>query len=80
LSVFKEAGAGAVKWFFEKLKIKLPRRFKDLIESLKKWKRDKHGKIVKKNDHFADALLCTMQKWWNKARRRVEYAKVTKKR
>jgi len=77
---FKEAGAGAVKWFFEKMRIKIPKHFTDLINSLKKWKRDKHGKIVKKDDHYADALLCTMMKWWNKARRRVGYMKVTKKR
>ena len=77
---FKEAGAGAVKWFFEKMRIEVPKHFTDLVNSLKKWKRDKHGKIVKKEDHFADALLCTMQKWWKKARRRVGYTRVSKKR
>jgi len=75
---FKEAGAGAVKWFFEKKRIELPEKFKDVIDQLKKWRRDKHGKIVKKDDHFPDALLCTMMKWWQKARRKVGYLKVTK--
>lgn len=77
---FKEAGAGAVKWFFEKLKIEIPRHFKDLIDSLKKWRRGKDGKIVKKDDHFADALLCTMMKWWKKMHRKVEYTKITRRR
>ena len=77
---FKEAGAGAIRWFFEKSRIEIPREFKDLIESLKKWRRDKHGKIVKKDDHFADALLCTMKKWWKKVSRRVTYTKVTRTR
>ena len=76
---FKEAGAGAVKWFFEKKNIEIPEVFGDLIGQLKKWKRDKHGKIVKKDDHFPDALLCTMMKWWKKARRRVGYMKLTRR-
>jgi len=75
---FKEAGAGAVKWFFEKKKIEIPERFKVVIKQLKKWRRDKHGKIIKKEDHFPDALLCTMQKWWQKSRRKVGYMKVTR--
>ena len=77
---FKEAGAGAVKWFFEKERIELPKIFKDVIDQLKKWRRDKFGEIVKKDDHFPDALLCTMQKWWKKARRRVGYTRATRKR
>jgi len=75
---FKEAGAGAVKWFFEKAKIEISKEFKDVICQMKKWRRDKHGKIVKKDDHFPDALLCTMQKWWQKVRRKVGYMKVTR--
>jgi hypothetical protein len=77
---FKEAGASAVKWFFEKLRIMIPERFKTLIDQLKKWHRDEHGKIVKKDDHYPDALLCTMVKWWDKARRKVGYTKITRKR
>ncbi|OPL13697.1 MAG: hypothetical protein AVO39_10185 [delta proteobacterium MLS_D] len=75
---FKEAGAGAVKWFFEKQKIEIAEKFKELLDQLKKWRRDKSGKIVKKDDHYPDALLCTMMKWWNKARRKVGYFKVTR--
>jgi len=77
---FKEAGASAVKWFFEKKRIEIPRHFRELVEQLRKWRRDKTGKIVKKDDHYPDALLCTMMKWWNKARRRVGYTKAVKKR
>ena len=77
---FKEAGAGAIRWFFEKLRIEIPEEFKDVIGGLKKWKRDQHGKIVKKDDHFPDALLCTMKKWWDKARRKVTYTKLTRRR
>lgn len=76
---FKEAGAGAVKWFFEKQKIEILETFKDVIEQLKKWRRGKDGKIVKKDDHFPDALLCTMKKWWEKAKRKVGYMKVTRR-
>lgn len=76
---FKEAGAGAVKGFFEKLRIRIPKRFKDLIESLKHWKRGKDGKIIKKEDHFADALLCTMYKWWKKAGRHASYTHVSRR-
>jgi len=76
---FKEAGAGAVKWFFEKKRIEIPEEFKIVIDQLKKWRRDKQGKIVKKEDHFPDALLCTMMKWWQKARRKVGYTKATRR-
>ncbi|MBA7529775.1 hypothetical protein ES705_21974 [subsurface metagenome] len=76
---FKEAGAGAVKWFFEKEKIEIPEIFKDVIDQLKKWRRGKDGKIIKKEDHFPDALLCTMKKWWEKAKRKVGYLKITKR-
>jgi len=77
---FKEAGAGAVKWFFEKGKIRIAQRFGELIKQLKGWRRDAHGKIVKKDDHFPDALLCTMEKWWKKARRLAGYTKATRSR
>ena len=58
----------------EYLRSKLNRNWR-----LETW-RDKHGKIVKKNDHYPDALLCTMEKWWNKARRKVTYTKVSRRR
>lgn len=75
---FKDAGAGAVKGFSEKRILDIPERFKDLIGQLKGWKRGKDGKIVKKDDHFCDALLCTMWKWWKKMRRTVGYTKITR--
>jgi len=82
---FKEAGAGAIKGFFEKARILIPKRFEvktgkknDLVNQLKKWRTDKDGKIVKKDDHYCDALLCTMMKWWKKMRRKVGYLKITK--
>jgi hypothetical protein len=75
---FKDAGAGAVKGFFEKRRMDIPKRFKDMIEQLKHWRRGKDGKIVKKDDHFPDSLLCTMWKWWKKMRRVVGYTKITR--
>ena len=76
---FKDAGVGAVKWFFEKLKMEIPRRFTDVIDQFRKWRRDAHGNIVKKEDHFPDATLCTMWKWWKKARRKVGYVKLKRR-
>ncbi len=75
---FKDAGAGAVKGFAEKRRLDVPKRFKDLIDQLKRWKRGKDGKIVKKDDHFCDALLCTMWKWWKKMRRRGQFTTIKK--
>jgi len=82
---FKDAGAGAIKGFTEKGMLKIPKRFEakgekkqDLVNQLKKWRKGKDGKIVKKDDHYCDALLCTMMKWWKKARRVVGYMKVTR--
>lgn len=75
---FKDAGAGAVKGFFEKREIDIPKRFKDIIEQLKTWRRGKDGKIVKQDDHYPDSILCTMWKWWKKAKRIVGYMKVTR--
>lgn len=82
---FKDAGAGAVKGFAEKRILDIPKKFKskdakkpDVVNQLAGWKRGKDGKIVKKDDHYCDALLCTMKKWWNKMRRRVGYTKVTR--
>jgi hypothetical protein len=44
------------------------RRFEDaqtarLFRELKGWKRGKDGKIVKKNDHGPDSLLCAAARW-----------------
>jgi hypothetical protein len=75
---FKDAGAGAIRGFFEKGQIEIPKIYKDVIEQLKKWRRGKDGKIIKKDDHYCDALLCTMWKWWKKMRRQVGYTKVTR--
>ena len=84
---FKEAGAGAIRGAFEKGEIEIPKQFEargekkqDLINQLKRWKKGKDGKIVKKDDHFCDALLCTMQKWWKKMRRKAGFVRIVKRR
>jgi hypothetical protein len=82
---FKDAGAGAVKGSAEKRLLDIPLKFKskdakkpDVVNQLAGWKRGKDGKIVKKDDHYCDALLCTMMKWWKKMKRAAGYLKVTR--
>lgn len=36
---------------------------RELWRQCKKWRRDKHGKIVKEDDHGPDSLLCAAQKF-----------------
>lgn len=37
--------------------------FEQLFLQIKGWQRDKHGKIIKKNDHGPDSLSCAAQKF-----------------
>jgi len=59
---FKDLGAGALKNWTEKHRLKIPRRFTKLISQCKLW-RKKDGKIVKDRDHYPDSLLCGAIKW-----------------
>lgn len=65
----KETGIGALKFLAENGYLKIPGKkigteyyfpkpaFKVLFKMLRNWRRDKSGKIVKKGDHYPDALL-----------------------
>ena len=65
----KETGVGALKFLAEQGYLKIPGKkvgsnyyfpkpaFKILFKQMRNWKRDKNGKIVKKDDHYPDSLL-----------------------
>jgi len=54
---YKETGAGWLKYLYEGGKVRGLREFELFISQLLKWKRDKNGKIVKKDDHHPDSAL-----------------------
>ncbi len=56
---YKEMGVGRLQWLFENKRIRIHVSQSELIRQLTSWHRDRSGKIVKKDDHFPDALLCT---------------------
>lgn len=69
-STDKEHGVGALRRLVEEGRLRIPGvkrgahydfptpAFRECFEQLAGWKRDDNGKIVKKNDHYPDALLC----------------------
>lgn len=59
---FKEEGVSILAWLFEKNRIRIPEHHTTLIRQLRTWRRDAHGHIVKKDDHFPDALIAAMMK------------------
>jgi hypothetical protein len=72
---WKELGAGWIKGLLERKKLKIKGRkegaqyyfadpnTKRFFEQLKGWRRGKDGKVVKRDDHGPDALLCGARKW-----------------
>ncbi|MBD3286124.1 hypothetical protein GF359_06395 [candidate division WOR-3 bacterium] len=59
---FKEEGVAILSYLFEKDRIEIPEKHTTLIRQLRTWRRDQHGHIVKRNDHFPDALIAAMMK------------------
>lgn len=59
---FKEEGVSILAYLFEKERIKIPDSHTILLRQLRTWRRDQHGHIVKRDDHFPDALLAAMMK------------------
>ncbi len=59
---FKEEGVAMLSWLFEKGRIRIPESEVTLLRQLRSWRRDAQGHIVKKNDHFPDALVAAMMK------------------
>ncbi|MBN2378691.1 hypothetical protein JXM67_02680 [candidate division WOR-3 bacterium] len=59
---FKEEGVAILSYLFEKDRIKIPESNITLLRQLRAWRRDAHGHIVKKDDHFPDALVAAMMK------------------
>ena len=54
---YKETGAGWLRYIFERELFKAPRHLVEVLNQLVNWHRGKNGKIVKKDDHYPDALL-----------------------
>uniref|UniRef100_A0A7C6EBJ7 Terminase large subunit gp17-like C-terminal domain-containing protein n=1 Tax=candidate division WOR-3 bacterium TaxID=2052148 RepID=A0A7C6EBJ7_UNCW3 len=59
---YKETGAGWLKYLFERDLFMAPKKFENVQRQLINWRRDKTGKIVKKDDHHCDALLAATKK------------------
>jgi len=60
---FKEDAVGVIKYYFEANKLFIMDCGHDTVvftKQLKGWRRNKMGRIVKRNDHFCDALICLM--------------------
>jgi len=83
---WKEMGAGWLKGLVEKRKLGIQGRLeggkrwfvdgdtKRLYDELKGWRRGPDGKIVKKDDHGPDALLCAVAEWGQKGPWHADYA------
>lgn len=59
---FKEEGVTMLRWLFEKGKMRIPESEVTLLRQLRSWRRDTGGHIVKRDDHFPDALVAAMMK------------------
>jgi len=59
---FKEEGVAVLSYLFEKGLMGVPASHRMLIRQFRSWRRDDSGHIVKKDDHFPDALIAGMQK------------------
>lgn len=59
----KESAVAALNVFNESAHILIPEEFDLFTDQLKKWKRDKGGRIVKGKDHLADASICYFAKF-----------------
>ncbi len=61
-SVEKEAMLGNLRGFFEKGKIKIPKKFKEAIWQYKRYRyQDGTDKPIKKDDHIPDSTMCALQ-------------------
>lgn len=70
--VLKELGVGNVNKWVEDRRFKIPmgwrdpvkaQRYQKLKSQIINWRRDKNGKIVKRDDHGPDMILCGLLKW-----------------
>ncbi len=61
-NTFKEEGVSNLAYLFEKGKIGIRPSEHMLLRQLRRWRRDEGGHIVKKEDHFPDALVAGMMK------------------
>ncbi len=59
---FKEEGVSILSYLFEKERIRIPDTHTTLVRQLRTWRRDAYGHIVKRDDHFPDALIAAMMK------------------
>jgi len=59
---YKETGAGWLRYLFERDRFVAPAYLEKVKKQLICWRRDKGGKIVKKNDHHCDALLAATKR------------------
>lgn len=59
---FKEEGVAILSWLFEKDRIRIPKSSSILLRQLRAWRRDSQGHIIKKDDHFPDALISAMMR------------------
>jgi len=59
---FKEEGVSILSYLFEKGRIRIPDSNTTLLRQFRTWRRDAYGHIVKKDDHFPDALIAAMMK------------------
>jgi hypothetical protein len=59
---FKEEGVSILSYLFEKGRIRIPDSNTTLLRQLRTWRRDAYGHIIKRNDHFPDALIAAMMK------------------
>lgn len=59
---FKEEGVSILSYLFEKGRIGIRPSEHVVLRQLRTWRRDEGGHIVKKDDHFPDALVAAMMK------------------
>lgn len=59
---FKEEGVAILSYLFEKNRIGVRAKEHALLQQFRSWRRDQAGHIIKKDDHFPDALIAGAQK------------------
>lgn len=57
---YKEYGVRNVAKFLEKGKMKIHPQCEGIISTIKKYRRDDRGRIIKHDDHYVDALMCAV--------------------
>jgi hypothetical protein len=57
-SEVKETSAAAMNIYVDGSNLVIPAEHVEFIEQVRGWRRDQGGRIVKKNDHLCDAMIC----------------------